>query len=339
MKVLVIGGTLYIGRQLVKALCDAGHDVAVLHRREEHDLARRVENLTADRNDAAAVKQALAGRRFDVVYDNAYDWERGTTVFQVEATVRACGEGLSRYVFMSSVAAYGDGLNHYEGDALAPDNHPDMYVRNKATTERMLFRLHHRHGLPVVTFRPPFIYGPGNPYYREAFFWDRIRFGRPIIIPGDGHRLMQFVYVKDLVRALVRAMEVPSAEGEAFNIGDNRPLTQVEVVQALAAAAGKTPQTVRVPREAILHAGGNPMGEPAYFGVYFDVPPITEKMGKVTRVLGVKPTPFETGLRETRRWYLKNRNGRAPNFAFEDRLLAMAARAAGGGNGGNHAGA
>ncbi|HVN06859.1 MAG TPA: SDR family oxidoreductase [Bryobacteraceae bacterium] len=327
MKVLVIGGTLFIGRQLVKELCEAGHDVAVLHRKATHGISRRVENLVADRNDAASVQQVLDGRRFDVVYDNVYDWERGTTAAQVQATVRACGDRLSCYIFMSSVAAYGDGLNHYEGDALAPDNHPDPYTRNKAITERMLFRLHARHGLPVVTFRPPFVYGPGNPFYREAFFWDRMRLGRPIVIPGDGHRLMQFVYVRDLVRALVRAMETPNAIGEAFNIGDSRPLTQTEVVQALAAAAGKSAQMVRVPREAILHAGGNPMGDPAYFGVYFDLPPITEKIGKAARILGVRPTPFEEALKETWRWYLRNRNGRwpQPDFAFEDRLMALAA--------------
>ena len=326
MKVLVIGGTLFIGRQLVKELCDAGHDVAVMHRKAAHGLSRRVENLVADRNDANAVRQALDGRRFEVVYDNVYDWERGTTAAQVEATVRAAGDRLQRYVFMSSVAAYGDGLNHYEGDALAPDNHPDAYIRNKAMAERMLFRMHQRHALPVVTFRPPFIYGPGNPFYREAFFWDRIRQARPIIIPGDGHRLMQFVYVKDLVRALVRAMEAPNAVGEAFNIGDSRALTQAEVVQALATAAGKAVQMVRIPREAILHSGGNPMGDPSYFGVYFDMPPITEKMGKAARLLGVRPTPFEDGLRETWRWYLRNRNGRwpQPDFAFEDRLLSHA---------------
>jgi 2'-hydroxyisoflavone reductase len=325
MKVLVIGGTLFIGRQLVKELRNAGHDVAVLHRQPKHGMTLRIENLVADRNDPEAVRQVLAGRRFEVVYDNVYDWERGTTAAQVEATVRACGDRLSRYIFMSSVAAYGDGLNHYEGDALAPDNHADAYVRNKAMTERMLFRLHQKHGLPVVTFRPPYVYGPGNPFYREAFFWDRMRLGRPIIIPGDGHRLMQFVYVKDLVRAMVRAMEVPNAEGEAFNIGDSRPLTQAELVQALAAAANKSANLVRVRRETILQAGGNPMGEPAYFGVYFDLPPITEKMGKAARVLGVRPTPFEAGLKETWRWYLRNHKRAQPGFAFEDRVLDLAA--------------
>jgi nucleoside-diphosphate-sugar epimerase len=120
-------------------------------------------------------------------------------------------------------------------------------------------------------------------------------------------------------------MEVPNAAGEAFNIGDPRPLTQAEVVQSLAAAAGKPNHLVRIPREAIVHAGGNPMGDPAYFGFYFDVPPITEKMGKASRILGVRTTPFDEGLKETWRWYLRNRNGRfpQPDFTFENRLMAL----------------
>ena len=76
MKVLVIGGTSFIGRLLVEELLKLGHDVTVLHRKPKHDLGRKVENLAADRNDPEAVKAAVAGRRFDAVFDNAYDWER-----------------------------------------------------------------------------------------------------------------------------------------------------------------------------------------------------------------------------------------------------------------------
>ena len=179
MKVLVIGGTLFIGRGLVASLLKAEHDVTILHRKPGHELGKRVREIIADRNDTAALQGALAGHRFDVVYDNVYDWRRGTTAAQVEGTARACCDRLQRYVYMSSVAAYGDGLNHHEGDALAPDNHPDSYVRNKAMSERALFRMHQRNGFPVVTLRPPYLYGPENPYYREAFFWDRIRDNRP----------------------------------------------------------------------------------------------------------------------------------------------------------------
>jgi nucleoside-diphosphate-sugar epimerase len=324
MKVLVIGGTLFIGRALVEELVKGEHEVAVLHRKAKHDFGRRVDNIMADRNDADAMQEALSTRRFDVVFDNVYDWERGTTAEQVEATVRPLGDRLTRYIFISSVSAYGDGLNHKESDPLAPDYHAIPYVRHKATTERLLFRMHAQTGLPLVTFRPPFVYGPGNPFYREQFFWDRLRAGRSIVIPGDGHRLMQFVYVNDLVAAMVRAMEEPRAVGEAFNIGDAKPVTQVELVEKLARAANVEPALARVPRDSIQQAGGNAMEEPFYFGEYFDLPPITENIGKVTRMLKVQMTPFETGLKETYRWYTRNHKPRTAGFEFDDKLLALA---------------
>jgi nucleoside-diphosphate-sugar epimerase len=324
MKVQVNGGTLFIGRLLVEELVKGGHEVSILHRRPKHDFGRKVENLMADRNDAGSVRQALSTRRFEVVFDNVYDWERGTTAEQVEATVRACGDRLSRYIFLSSVAAYGDGLNHKESDPLASGFHADAYVRNKATTERLLFRMHSQHGLPVVTFRPPFVYGPNNPFYREQFFWDRMRAGRQLVIPGDGHRLMQFVYVNDLVHAMIRAMEEPRAVGEAFNIGEPKPLTQVEVLERLAKAANCDPTVVRIPRDVIAQAGGNAMDEPFYFGEYFDLPPITENIGKVTRMLKMKLTPFDVGLKETYRWYTRNHKARGATFEFDERLLGIA---------------
>jgi len=80
---------------------------------------------------------------------------------------------------------------------------------------------------------------------------------------------------------------------------------------------------VRVPRERIATTGGNPMGDPMYFGEYLDVPPITENVSKLQRVLGVKPISFETGLRETYRWYLRQPR-RKCDFGFEDRLIAAA---------------
>lgn len=323
-KVLVIGGTLFIGRTLVKELVHAGHEVTILHRKSRHNLGKKIGNIMADRNDPDAMKKALAGKNFDVVYDNVYNLERGTTAAQVEATARACGNNLHRYIFMSSIAAYGDGLNHHEGDALAPDDHPDAYVRNKAMTERTLFRMHQRNGFPVVTLRPPFIYGPGNPLYREAFFWDRLREARPIILPGDGRRLMQFVYIKDLVSACLKVMDAPDVEGHAFNISNPRPLTQVEAVEAFAKAAGKEATFVRWPRERILRAGGSPMGPKLYFGLYFDLPAITVVVNKAQRVLKFKPVDFGVGLKETYRWYLRNGEFPKPDYSFEDALIDAA---------------
>ena len=89
MKILVIGGTSFIGRALVPKLVKAGHEVWIMHRRPKHDLGKKIGNLMADRNDAAAVKDAVGAHKFEAVFDNVYDWERGTSAAQVEATARA----------------------------------------------------------------------------------------------------------------------------------------------------------------------------------------------------------------------------------------------------------
>ena len=168
-------------------------------------------NLQADRNDIASLESALAGTAASILSSTTFTiGRRGTAAAQVEATARLlASDRLHRYIYVSSVAAYGDGLNHHEGDALAPDDHPESYVRNKAMAERALFRMHQRDKFPVVTVRPPFIYGSGNNFYREAFFWDRLRDKRPVVIPGDGRRLMQFVHVRDLVGAMLNAITAP----------------------------------------------------------------------------------------------------------------------------------
>ena len=326
MNVLVIGGTMFIGRLLVHELLKAGHEVTVLHRKPKHDFGRRVGNLRADRNDAKSLKTALGGRQFDVVFDNVYDWEHGTTGAQVEATARLLAtDRLHRYVYVSSVAAYGDGLNHHEGDALAPDDHRDSYVRNKAMAERALFRMHQRDRFPAVTLRPPYIYGPGNNFYREGFFWDRLRDKRPIIVPGDGRRLMQFVYVKDLVNAMLRAMDVPEAAGQAFNISNFRPISQLEMLESIGRAAGRPLHLVRLPRESIRRAGGSALGPHLYFAFYYDLPPITMVVNKAQRVLKWKPVDFDDGVKETYRWWQRHNPFPRPDYAFEDSLVALAA--------------
>jgi NAD(P)-dependent dehydrogenase (short-subunit alcohol dehydrogenase family) len=100
MRALVIGGTQFMGRAIVRRLLERGHEVTVLHRGESHDLGPTVGNLRADRGDFETVRRLLQGAGFQVVFDLAYDWEKGTTADQVEAAARAvAGPDLHRYVF------------------------------------------------------------------------------------------------------------------------------------------------------------------------------------------------------------------------------------------------
>jgi 2'-hydroxyisoflavone reductase len=322
-RALVIGGNLFIGRALVEELLERGDDVVIMHRGKGTPFDKRVGEIQCDRNDVAAVRKALSGKRFDVVYDNVYDWERGTTAEQVSAAAIAAADGLSRYVFTSSIAAYPPGGEYDERDPLVPSDFPLPYAAQKAASERALFELHRQRGIPVTTTRPAFIYGPHNPFDREAFFWDRMLAGRPIIVPEDGLRTMQWVHVRDVAHAAVLAATKDVAVGHAYNLASYPPVTQIAYVQLLASIAGRHADLVHVPREHIQRAGGELFAPPLYFGVFLDIPPITVRVDRVRSELGLELTPLEKGLRETYDWYGKQRRPQ-PDYSWEDRLLVAA---------------
>ena len=322
-RVLVIGGTLFIGRELVRRFLDRGDDVTILHRGRRNPFAALTREIRCDRNDSDAMAKVLRDGRFEYVFDNVYDWQRGTTGGQVRAAAEGCDATLKRYVFVSSCAAYGDGLDRTEDSPLAGPRHPDAYCRNKADSERALLALHHERGIPAATLRPPFIYGRHNPFYREAFFWDRMMAGRPIIVPEDGSRLMQFVSVQDLVEAALLAAEVPAAAGRAYNVAHPSAVRQDEFVRMLGRAAATEPDLRYVPRETVRQLGGRVFEPPFYFGQYFDMPSITMDTSRAREELGLDPGSMASGLREAWAWYrtLSPEERVKPDFSFDDRVL------------------
>jgi nucleoside-diphosphate-sugar epimerase len=323
MRVLIVGGTQFMGRDTVLRLAEAGHDVSILHRRAEHDLGPDIGNLQTDRADLDRVARLLREHDFEAVLDFVYDWQHGTTPQQVEGMARACTDALRRYVFISSIGAYAGGTDLDEDAPLVPDDFPNPYGAHKAGTERMLFRMHRESGFPATTFRPPFVYGPRQPFYREQFFWDRMRDERPIILPDGGDTPMQWAYAPDIAAACARSIEIDAAIGEAFNVGHEDAITQRAFVEALARVAGTAPRLIAIPRTTIIEAGGQLVGDNLYFGEYLDLPPITTQIDKARRILGFVPTPFEAALGVTRDWYLTQPR-RPIDYSFEDRLLAVA---------------
>jgi 2'-hydroxyisoflavone reductase len=223
---------------------------------------------------------------------------------------------------------YPEGGEYDESAALVPSNHPNPYSAQKADSERALIGLHRTRGVPIATLRPAFVYGPHNPFDREAFFWDRILAGRPVIVPEDGSATMQWVHARDVARAAIRAAEAPEAVGRAYNLGSYPPISQLDFVKLLSRVAGREPRIAHVPRGRIVEAGGELFRPPFYFGVYLDIPPITVIPDRARAELGIELTPLEEGLRETFEWYRQQQRPQ-PDFTWEDRLLAAAAPAVG----------
>lgn len=323
-RVLVIGGTLLIGRALVEQLLERGNEVVIMHRGRDTPFGASVSEIRCDRNDVAAVESALQRERFDVVFDNVYDWQRGTTADQVVAAARAAAKwsGLARYIFTSTIAVFAPGGTYDEDSALVPSGFPNRYGAQKADSERALFALHQNEGIPVTTIRPAFIFGAHNPFEREAWFWDRILAARPVILPGDGSLTMQWVYSRDVARAAIRVTERDVAIGRGYNLANYPPITQRDFVTLLARVAGRTVQFVEVPRETISALKGNAMAPPLYFGAYLDIPPITARNERLRSDLGFAMTPMEDALRETFEWYCQQQRPTA-DVSWDDRAIAI----------------
>ncbi|HEY0837879.1 MAG TPA: NAD-dependent epimerase/dehydratase family protein, partial [Azospirillum sp.] len=248
---LVIGGTGFIGRHVVSALCREGRRVAVMARRVDNlpaELAHpQVTVLRGDVQDEAATRRAVAG--VSVVVNLAHGGGAETwpaleraIVGGARTVAEACLDaGTERLVHVSSIAALalGNRRDTVTG-ATPPDPRADRrdgYTRAKAEAERLLAEWHRTRGLPVVVLRPGVVIGrDGMPfhsgigfYYREqhCLGWNR------------GVNPLPLVLVEDVADAVARAAVADGVLGKAYNLVGDVRLTAREYTAALAARQGR----------------------------------------------------------------------------------------------------
>jgi nucleoside-diphosphate-sugar epimerase len=206
LKILILGGTKFLGRAVTEAALARGHELTLFNRGETNpDLFPDVEKLRGDRKRDLA---RLAGRTWDAVIDpSGY----------LPADVRAAAEQLSdsgRYVFISSVSVYADfstgpiessptaELGSMPADELAPDS--SNYGPLKALAEAEVRDVFGERALIV---RPGLIVGPHDPTGRFTYWAQRLGRGGEILAPGPPERLAQFVDVRDLADWILDAVE------------------------------------------------------------------------------------------------------------------------------------
>lgn len=246
MRMLVLGGTRFIGLALVKSLLARGDEVAILNRGiTAGELPAGVERLRADRDDSDAMRSALADGSFDVTFDlSAY------TVEQVQKALDAVGDRARHYVFTSSTAVYYGSLIYpiREHDRLMSDERGGAYAWNKVQSERHIAHWSQTTGVPYTVIRPAYVYGPGTyTMEREPAYFYRLEQGRPLLLPTRGIPLAHLVHVDDLVQMFMACPGNPRSYGQAYNgVGPDYPSLR-GWFQALADVAGVQPNIVNVP--------------------------------------------------------------------------------------------
>lgn len=295
MKILVTGGTVFVSRAMAEYFVLAGHEVCVLNRGSRMQ-SEGVRHLCHDRHETGL---DLRNEHFDAVIDvTAY------TARDADALLNAVGD-VPHYILISSSAVYPETLPQpFREDMLVgPNIHWGAYGTDKIAAEQHLLGRCPQ----ACILRPPYLYGPGNEVYREAFVFECAEAERTFFLPGNGTMPLQFFHVRDLCCLTERLLtEVPPQR--ILNCGNPEMVSIREWVEMCYAVAGKTPRFVSV--------DGN-VPQRSYFpflNYAYELDVSAQKQ------LLPELTPLSDGLRESYAWYRENRGliRQKPLLAFID---------------------
>ena len=235
MRILIMGGTRFIGVYLTKVLVEQGHEVVLFNRGNNPAPVAGVTQIHGDRKNTAQLKDKLANESFDVVYDN-----NGRELSDTQPLVEILGDKLQHFVYVSSAGVYlkSSQMPHKEGDAVDPNSRH----KGKHHTEAYLAKS----GIRWTSIRPTYIYGPQNYNDLEAWFFDRLVRNRPVPIPGNGLHLTQFGHIQDLAEAMAGIIGNSQAMGQIYNISGDRYVTFDGLALACAEAMGISPAEVKL---------------------------------------------------------------------------------------------
>lgn len=323
MKVLVTGGTGFIGSHLVEKLALEGHQVRVLDWGEHNirylEKLKNMEFIKGDLRNKQVIEKAL--RDVEVVYhlasihlavgvsDKEY---REVNVGGTEKILEACSKrDLKRFVHCSSVGVLGN-IDNPPANESYPYNPDTIYEKTKAEGEQVALRYCEK-GIPVVVARPAWVYGPRCP--RTLRLFRILKRGRFFFF-GNGQTLRHPVYVGDFVRGLELCAELEKAVGQIYIFGDEKAVTIEELISAFAKTLGvKTPK---------VHLPASPM---RVLGFLAEVickrigvePPFSSRsmdfftknysfdISKAKKELNYKPqVSLDEGLRMSLKWFEEN---------------------------------
>ncbi|MGY1618893.1 NAD-dependent epimerase/dehydratase family protein [Geodermatophilus sp. SYSU D00691] len=323
MRLLVLGGTHFLGRHVVTAALERGHEVATFTRGVSGEPPERVRALHGDRDDPDALPRALAGREPELVVD---------TSCQSRAAARNAAAALpdvAGYAFVSSLNAYATwppGPIGREDGEPTWDTDDDEYGPNKAAAERILGTAL---GERFLTARAGLIIGPHDPLYRLGWWLDRIARGGRVVVPASLDQPIAVVDARDLAGWLVEMAE--KGVGGAVNATGPAGMTTLGgLLDLCREVTGSAAEWVPVPDADLLAAGVEqwhhlPLWlEPATAATAWDVDTTR------ARELGLPSRPLRDSVADTWAWMQRSARPEPPSGRalpglpqeLEERLLA-----------------
>src|SRR3954466_15403094 len=292
MPLLILGGTVFLGRHVAAAALARGHEVTLFHRgRHGADLFAEAEHGPRDRSGDL---RALEGRRFDAAVDTS-GYEPADVAASSALLTAAGVEHLS---FVSTCNVYPD----WPGEPVSEDSpvwtEGDDYGPNKAACERAA-----EAALPgrVAALRAGLLCGPHDNVFRLPWWVQRIARGGDVLAPGDPERTVQLVDVRDLAAWFLDLAEhrTPGVFNATAPIGQ---ATMREVLEAAVTATGSDARLVWVSDDALAAAGVGPWTEVPLWLPEADAPGTWRVDAARTQAAGLRCRPVAETIADVWAW-------------------------------------
>jgi nucleoside-diphosphate-sugar epimerase len=304
VRVVILGGTGFIGHHVTRCLVEAGADVTTIQRGQTPARIPGVQALKADRHRTAPLARAIAAAAPTILVDMiAYTGEdiehllgvlpaslerlvviSSSDVYWTYAAFLGLSDALAPAAPLDELAPLRDQLYPYRAQASGPEDL--LYRYEKIVVERTA-----QTGarVPVTILRLPIVYGPGDSQHRIAGYLERLSASGDTLCLNAAEAAWRCTrgYVEDVAWAIGLATLDERAAGKVFNVGEGEALAELEWSRAIAAAAGWPGQVI-----------SDPVAPPS-LAVHWDIPLVVDTR-RIREMLGfTEPIGRPEGLRRT----------------------------------------
>jgi len=238
-KILIIGGTRFLGLAIAKPLIAKKYEVYEMNRGTRAPANGIVEQIICDKADRATFAKVLKRCRWDVIIDTILTDE------DIEFVIKTISTNVGHFIHTGSLGVYGDArqipatesmpISEYEGE--------EVVFNYKIRQDQVIMRAFQEQGFPGTIMRMSYIYGPGDMLLngwggRNSEFFRMLYNGKTIPLPNDGRALLHPGHVKDLGRSFLHAAERPASIGQIYNICGHNALMMKDYIAITAKIMG-----------------------------------------------------------------------------------------------------
>lgn len=315
-KVLILGGTSFVGRNIVEYLIGQPQfEVSLFNRGVSNPaLFKDTDKLIGNRDNPEDIDKIFQ-KEWDFIIDVSCYYPH-----QLKSILQRNLNNLSNYIFISTCSVY-DNEQHQgklRGEeapilecsvAQEKDQSPGTYGNRKAACERLISNS----GIPHTILRPALIYGQYDPTDRLYYWLYQVNKTQTALVPEEGKRVFSITFIKDLVKAIDRILEL-GVKNQTFNCISSPTNSISEIIDICEAEYNKTIKKVPASAE-FLHEREIPQWSGIPLWLNTDM--FTYSNTKLLETLSFEPTSLKAGLKETIRYY-NQLDYNPPKFGIDD---------------------